>query len=253
MKPCAFTGQSLLDHTKGCLRIIEQLLKKNPTYTAVTARRLRTASEGRIVFEESEIEEIIKCAVLLHDVGKAYAYFQKNFDEKCRPRGKSGFPYHEMLSAIACYEYGNNLWALQDNDKTLLLVLSVLNHHHAFKKSLSEILFSQPFIGLLPKKLSNIVESQIYKDNNFENLLRAYDIPPEVLLITRNDVNSFHNWLKACFRDLSLYQHQWFKLYVLIMNPLLVADNLDAYYNRKNLKLSKSKRLFLEELRKVIE
>lgn len=253
VKPCAFTGQSLIDHVKGCIQIVDKFLEKNPAYTTVVTRRLRTASRGQINVDETKIKTIIKLAVLFHDVGKAHTYFQRNFDEQCQCRREVGFQHHEILSAVACYKYGSHTWNPCSNEEKLLLTLSVLNHHHAFKDAISKIVTSLPYIGALSKDLAKIAESQIYENGNLENFFRGYNIPIEAIKINHEDINNFQSWLCDYFRSISVNQHQWPKLYVLIMNPLLIADNIDACSKRKTFQINKSRKLFLEELKEMIK
>lgn len=253
MKPCAFIGQSLTDHLEGCFKVVDTFFEKNPTYANVVARRLRTASGGQINLNEDRIKTIIKLAVLFHDVGKAYGYFQRNFDERCQCKREIGFQHHEILSAVACYKYGRYNGNSLSNEEKLLLTLSVLNHHHAFKDAISKIVTSIPIIGTLLDDLAKIAESQIYENENLKSILKKYNIPVESVKISRQDINNFQNWLSDYIKRISVNQYQWPKLYVLIMNPLLIADNIDASSKREKLQISKSRKLFLEEIREMIK
>ncbi len=252
VKPCAFISQSLIDHLEGCIKIVDTFFEKNPTYANLVARRLRIASEGQINLKEDRIKTLIKLAVLLHDVGKAYKYFQRNFDDKCKCKRKVGFQHHEILSAVACYKYGSHNENSLSIKEKLLLTLSVLNHHHAFKDAISRIVTSLPLAGTLLGDLAKIAESQIYENENLENALKKYNIPIESVRISPQDINNFQSWLSNYFKRISVNQYQWPKLYVLIMNPLLIADNIDACSKRETLQISRSRRIFLEEIKEAI-
>ncbi len=254
VKPCAFIGQSLIDHVEGCIQIADRFLEKNPTYASVVSRRLRAASGGKINLNEDKIKKIIKIAVLFHDLGKAYMYFQRNFDEKCQCKKEVGFQHHEILSAVACYKYGEHNGNLSNEEK-LLLTLSVLNHHHAFKDAISKIVTALPYISTLLDDLTKIAKSQICENNNLK-ILEKYGTPIEAIKkaieISRQDINNFQTWLRDYFKRISMNQYHWPKLYVLIMNPLLIADNIDAY-SKRGLQVNKSRRKFLEELKEMIK
>lgn len=234
------------------MQIVDKYLEKNPTYASVVSRRLRIASEGKINLDEYKIKKIIKLAVLFHDLGKSYTYFQKNFDEKCHCRKEVGFQHHEILSAVSCYKYGNHNGNFLNSEEKLFLTLSVLNHHHAFKDAISKIVTALPYLSTLIGDLAKIAESQIYENGDLKDILKKYGIPIEAVKIGCQDINEFQTWLRDYFKRISMNQYHWPKLYVLIMNPLLIADNIDAC-SKRGLQVSKSRRMFLEELKEMIK
>jgi len=247
MKPCAFINHPLSDHIKGCKEILDSFLRKNKGYTVIAAKRLKIASRGKLSLKPEEVEELINLSVILHDIGKAHNYFQENFDENCGCRDKdAGFPYHELLSAGMCYKHIQTWTAENAHQKKLLLTLSIINHHHAFKDTLKKVFYidqSSSALSLLLK----IVKKGLYV-GNLQETLKAYGINIEDLSLTANDVENFITWMRKSQER----PNEWQKLYVLIMTPLIIADNLDAGKSRPTHHYPPSRTSFLNELKEAI-
>ncbi|MEM2156991.1 MAG: CRISPR-associated endonuclease Cas3'' [Candidatus Jordarchaeales archaeon] len=238
MKPCAFVGQPLTSHIEGCLSMLEAFTRKNQGYFEVASRRIRAALGERTV-EPEKVEEMARLAVLFHDVGKAYNYFQKRFDDNCSSN-RVGFQYHEVASAAMCYKFLSTQpkWASVEK---VLVVLSVLNHHHAMRnpfKMISE--------GDDRGKVLGIVKEG-FCEGDLPSTFEKFNVNLRGAVLRGEDVSSFYSWINGV-RKMNRVE-KWLKLYVLVMNPLIIADNLDA---RRRGEVNEVRRAFIEEIEEVV-
>jgi len=239
-KPCAFRDQSLREHTEGCLRVFEAFAEKNKDYFEVVSRRLNAALEmgGRV--KPEGVEEMAGLAILFHDVGKAYNHFQRWFDDSCACRkDKVAFQYHEVASAAMCYKFAEKHgW---EREEKALTVLSVLNHHHASRNPFREAFTGDEYIE---KKVHKIVGSG-FCEGDLPELFKTCGVHLSELVLNSSDVSGFFSWLGGGLR-----KHSWLKLYILVMYPLIIADNLDA--EQRGGIMSKSRKMFVRELKEVV-
>ena len=117
MKPCAFTNQTLVDHSIGSLNYAKMVMTSS--YIDVAKRRLEK-------FGIKVDDSLFELSVLLHDIGKAGEYYQEQFDDNCVSKSPS-FIYHEIGSAIFFY---NNI---DDESVKRLIALAELNHLNAIR------------------------------------------------------------------------------------------------------------------------
>ena len=112
-KPCAFEGQSLLDHMKG----VEEIVKRkfiSDGYDLVVNKRM-----GR-----SDGKDLVLLSSILHDIGKADERYQNQFDDECKAKvGKFSFKDHEVISSAYALKAG-----LDPH-----VAMAVLLHHHAMR------------------------------------------------------------------------------------------------------------------------
>lgn len=243
MKPCAFVGQPLSRHIEGCLGELEKFASKNQSYFEVASRRLRSALKKRREIEPKKVEEMVKLAILFHDVGKAYNYFQKWFNDECSSR-KPGFQHHEVVSAAMCHKFFSTQpeeeWS---NVEKALVVLSVLNHHHAFR---NPIKMTYARAEDVESKVSSIVREG-FCAGDLPSVFEKFDINLNGLVLNGHDVRMFYSWLKGV-RKIDGAK-MWLKLYVLVMNPLIIADNMNA---RERGGESEVKNAFIKEIEEVV-
>ncbi|MBS7287545.1 MAG: CRISPR-associated endonuclease Cas3'' [Candidatus Freyarchaeota archaeon] len=227
MKPCAFVGQPLSRHIEGCLEELKKFTYKNPTYFEVVSRRLRSALKGVTTQIENRVtgqrvEEMVRLAVLFHDVGKAYNYFQNRFDERCSSKSP-GFQYHEVVSAATCHKFFSTQpeeeWSSVEK---ALVVLSVLNHHHAFRNPIRIIHAGDE--DIMNRGVHYIREG--FCEGDLPSVFEKFNIRLNGLVLNSYDVQGFYSWLNGVRRMKGV--DRWLKLYVLVMNPLIIADNMNA-------------------------
>ncbi|MGC9113019.1 HD domain-containing protein [Acidilobus sp.] len=221
-KPCAFSGQSLVDHSASSYKMVASLLAGS--YPLVVARRLR-----RHGIEIEDPARILRVAVELHDVGKAGEHYQGQFDDECNPlHGKQpSFKYHEIGTAIFFY-YGLDL----DEKLRVLLALAELNHLNALR-GLPDFNFSRLPQGFSP----DMLKLSRYGKQLLNGLGYSYDVRD----YTADDY-------VRMMRGISSYVNQgYLKLYVLFLAPIIVGDNLDSAS-----RAPEEKRRFVEILRKEV-
>ncbi|MEM1867976.1 MAG: hypothetical protein QXY83_03940, partial [Thermosphaera sp.] len=89
--PYAFENHSLADHMFGCLALIEGFMRINRNYLNAAYTRLNRA--GLDVPKLETIEDMLRIGAVIHDLGKAYKYYQERLEKY-----GGGFEYHEILS-----------------------------------------------------------------------------------------------------------------------------------------------------------
>jgi len=242
--PYAFKNNPLVDHMTGCLRIVEKFLEINPNYLHVVGVRLMKA--GLNTAEPELIGTMIKLGVVIHDVGKAYRHYQERIE-----RYGGGFKYHEILSAVSCCKVLSNSLSLESQGLKILLLMAVLNHHQAFRESVPKILSDTYFV----KNVLHIAKGGLCDNvSNIEPALKTLGLTIEEVFA--KDYPEFKSLLEnvRCVLKLFLQRkfddnRRWLKLYSLLMFPIVLADNLDAYEKRSG----SSSRLVIEELRRAVE
>ena len=241
--PYAFKNHPLVDHMTGCLRIVEKFLEINPNYLHVVGVRLMKA--GLNTAEPELIGTMIKLGVVIHDVGKAYRHYQERIE-----RYGGGFKYHEILSAVSCCKVLSNSLSLESQGLKILLLMAVLNHHQAFRESVPKILSDTYFV----KNVLHIAKGGLCDNvSNIEPALKTLGLTIEEVFA--KDYPEFKSLLENVRRVLKLFlqrkfddNRRWLKLYSLLMFPIVLADNLDAYEKRSG----SSSRLVIEELRRAV-
>lgn len=242
--PYAYKDHSLADHILGCVKLIERFLEMNRNYPYMVHSRFVGA--GLDVPGLRTIEDMLKIGTLIHDMGKAYRYYQEKLE-----RYRGGFEHHEILSAVSCYKIlrDNNL--LENQKLKVLLLMSILNHHQALRESLMEILFgANSSIG----KVVEIARRGLCKSiSNLERVLTLFNLRLEEVF--PRDSTEFNSILHELRSTLNLFlrvrfdeNRRWIKLYSLIMLPIVLADNLDASEKRNG----SQSRLVIKELMKVM-
>ena len=229
MKPCAFTKQSLLDHSISSYEIASKLISNN--YYKVIVNRLNKVG---ISLKEEEVKELVKDAILLHDIGKTGEYYQEKFDDECNPKTSNpSFIYHEIGSALFFY------YDYDANEKVReLLALSAINHLNAIRG-----------IGDLSlNKLQGFQESMIHLKKYGSLILEKLK---EKGLITKNvkvEDYSFDEFSDMLYAFAKKSNYTYLKLYNLFLAPVMIGDNLDSSLVRLSDKKSRFVRLLEGEI-----
>lgn len=221
MKPCAFTNQTLTDHSIGSLKYARSIL--TPSYVSVVKKRLER-------FGVKVDERLLELSVLLHDIGKAGEYYQKQFDDNCVGSTPS-FIYHEIGSAIFFY------YNIDDERVRKLVALAELNHLNAIRDISS----------LSPRNFPKNFDIEMLKLEKYGRVLldslrdKGFDVNFEVRDYTFEDYNKM-------LTDLANSNEPYLKLYVFFLTPIIVGDNLDSSFARG----LDSRRRFIEILKKEV-
>jgi len=251
-KPCAFKNQSLTQHLKEVVEIAEKHLTLG--YIKTVTQKFKM---NNIDVEDKSLEEILPLTALFHDIGKAIEYYQQQFDEKCNNiYPKYSFYLHELFSAIYLRRYFSVVRKYSE-DLQYLSLLSVINHMHALRDypELRDLLHPTQKVAT---KIKNIFEKAFIKSNYID------DLKNDFASYTFLDIDSF---CKALNSKISLNEcralldkirdfensKSFSKLYVLILLPLVVSDNIAAYKSRKDDDEYRSKSLFIEELKQMVD
>ncbi|MEJ2771672.1 MULTISPECIES: CRISPR-associated endonuclease Cas3'' [unclassified Stygiolobus] len=221
MKPCAFTNQTLVDHSIGSLNYAKMVMTSS--YIDVAKRRLEK-------FGIKVDDSLFELSVLLHDIGKAGEYYQEQFDDNCVGKLPS-FIYHEIGSAIFFYDN------IDDERVKKLIALAELNHLNAIRgiSSLSE------------KKLPKGCDTRMLKLKRYGKVLldtlrdKGFNIHFHVRDYTFDDYNKM-------LRDIANSNEPYLKLYVFFLTPIIVGDNLDSHFARG----LGERRRFIEILKKEV-
>ena len=211
MKPCAYTKQPLLDHSIGSYEKAVKLI--SDSYYKVIVNRL---SKVGISLTVEEVKDLVKDAVLLHDIGKAGEQYQEKFDEECNPKTSNpSFIYHEIGSALFFYyDY--------DADKKVreLLALSAINHLNAIRGIGDFSLHNKPYgfqVSMIHlEKYGSLLLDELKEKNMISIDVKAKDYSLE----------QFSDMLYAFANKKSNYTY--LKLYNLFLAPVMIGDNLDS-------------------------
>jgi len=221
VKPCAFTNQTLADHSIGSLNYAKMVMTSS--YIEVAKRRLEK-------FGIKVDDSLFELSVLLHDIGKAGEYYQEQFDDNCVGKSPS-FIYHEIGSAIFFYDN------IDDERVKKLVALVELNHLNAIRgiSSLSE------------KKLPKGCDTRMLKLKRYGKVLldtlrdKGFNIHFHVRDYTFDDYNKM-------LRDIANSNEPYLKLCVFFLTPIIVGDNLDSHFARG----LGERRRFIEILKKEV-
>ena len=221
MKPCAFTNQTLADHSIGSLNYAKMVMTSS--YIEVAKRRLEK-------FGIKVDDSLFELSVLLHDIGKAGEYYQEQFDDNCVGKSPS-FIYHEIGSAIFFYDN------IDDERVKKLVALAELNHLNAIRgiSSLSE------------KKLPKGCDTRMLKLKRYGKVLldtlrdKGFNIHFHVRDYTFDDY-------RRMILDIANSNEPYLKLYVFFLTPIIVGDNLDSHFARG----LGERRRFIEILKKEV-
>jgi len=250
-KPCAFKNQSLTQHLKEVVEITEKYLTLG--YIKTIAQKFKM---NEIDAEEESLRELLLLTALFHDTGKAIEYYQQQFDERCNNiTPKYSFYLHELFSAIYLQRYFSAVRKYSE-DLRYLSLLSVINHMHALRDypELRKLLHPEQRVAT---NIKNMFEKAFVKSDYINVLKDAF------ASYTFLDVDCF---CKALNSKISLNEcrellsgirdfensKSFTKLYVLILFPLVVSDNIEAYKSRRDDDEHRSKHLFIEELKQMV-
>ncbi|QIW22821.1 CRISPR-associated endonuclease Cas3'' [Sulfolobus sp. S-194] len=197
-KPCAFTNQPLLDHSRGSLNAVKKIL--SDSYVQTARRRLEK-------FGIKVKKEDFELSVLLHDIGKAGEFYQTQFDDECSSRRTPSFLYHEIGSAIFFYRN------IEDERLKLLIALAELNHLNAIRS------VSQLNPNSFPKRFN----PGMIKLKKFGKVILE-ELGLENLSVGDYTFDDYHEMMGELVRENGSY----LKLYSLFLSPIIVGDNLDS-------------------------
>jgi len=227
LKPCAFTHQSLRDHSRGSSKIATQYC--GPNYLQTSVRRLRTA--GYCIIED-DLRKGIILATLLHDFGKALPRYQSQFDNKCNCICDTApaFYLHELFSVAIARRVCRGLRL--DDKLTFLITVAVLQHLHSMRS-----LGNSLSLGNLPNLLARFNAQDLALSAYKTELCAMFDEAASSLSLEMAAVPSWFedirkqevvDTVKNIVMQSRLQNCKWTKLYVLVLNPVIIGDNLDS-------------------------
>jgi CRISPR/Cas system-associated endonuclease Cas3-HD len=231
MIPYAREGQDLFSHLEGTARRIPSYLDEG-----VVCRRLNNLG---LELEPSSLRNLIGTSALLHDIGKGADTYQASFKRKgiYSAAQRVSFPFHELPSAIICLRLSNAL--NMPEEEGILAFLVILQHMCAVRDWLGDTIPEIPFqrwtFGICSEEINEFLRRQFGK---------AVGLDVEKGEVIK-EVSSINNRIRSP-------EMRWTKLYTLILAPIAVADNLDAYESGKD-DLSPGRKWFVEELKSLEE
>ncbi|MCY0860745.1 MAG: HD domain-containing protein [Sulfolobaceae archaeon] len=226
MKPCAFADQSLKDHAEGSVK--EMLSLFDDSYFKVVMRRLS------LKYSPDEMKSLVTFLTWVHDIGKAAEYYQRQFDDNCRPLRdkKTSFRFHELGGALFLFY---NDWS--DDMLKMFSVLSVLNHLNAMRglHNLRSNEVREEFLKL--ERYGKVFLSGLKYQNPFMNTYEVRDYKME-------ELQKMVNYLKSYSQSKRVNM----KGYVFLLVPIIIGDNLDSSKNREKDESFSSKSRFIQAL-----
>jgi CRISPR-associated endonuclease Cas3-HD len=220
------------------------MMKKmfDDNYFEVVSKRLNKAIE-RLNVTKEDVKNLVTFLTAFHDLGKAAELYQSQFDNDCNAlRKNTSFVFHELGGALF-------LWYNDWENQTLKVMstLTVLNHLNAIRNfnttrhKTSEVKDGHLKLkryggGLVQKLLSNEICNPFMKTYNVKDYTLAD--------------------LKDMFAEIDSYVVESrlnLKLYVLLLTPVIVGDNLDSTASREKDESYGSKSHFISSLLKEVE
>jgi CRISPR/Cas system-associated endonuclease Cas3-HD len=231
MIPYAREGQDLFTHLEGTAHRISSYLDEG-----VMCRRLNTLG---LELEPSSLRNLIRTSALLHDIGKGADAYQASFKREGihSAARRVSFRFHELPSAIICLRVSNAL-NMPEEEGTLAFLVT-LQHMCAIRDWLSDTIPEIPFQRWTFRICGGEINEFIRRQ--FGKAVRLDVEKGEVI----KEISSINNRIRS-------QEMRWAKLYTLILAPIAVADNLDAYELGKD-DLSPGRRWFVEELKSLEE
>ncbi|MCS7110118.1 MAG: CRISPR-associated endonuclease Cas3'' [Candidatus Caldarchaeum sp.] len=253
MKPCAFEHQSLTQHLISVTSKADAFVSRG--YIETLCTRLERAG---VAAEQDTVRKLVSVTAFFHDVGKAVKYYQERFDDGCVcVKGKCSFYLHELLSAVYVKRY---LLRSRDCDERLrtLAVLAVMNHMHALRDYASVRGQFGPEISGRPRHVIELFQKTWIERPHLDKILEAAEscrfLDIDVLRQTLSNEVEFGE-VQSLLGDAEREEENrrsYLKLYVLLLLPVVLGDNLDAVERRRNDEQSRSRKAFLDELRYLL-
>ncbi|MDW8074093.1 MAG: CRISPR-associated endonuclease Cas3'' [Nitrososphaerota archaeon] len=263
-KPCVYKGQSLIQHTEGVLSYVERALKSG--YHETVQRRLKAVG---IDAASEEIAWHIRVAGVLHDVGKAIEAYQARYSDNCVPlkERRAGFYLHEVFSAVYLKRIFDRLG--EKSDMIYLTLLAVLDHLHAMGRNLRNFkeafTFDKTHLGGKHREIQNDINNLIktggyisdkYIPNMANYISSRLGLNVELLSDTLAENISYAEIVELTEKISKVEEdstrRRKLKGYVLILLPIVIGDNLDAYENRPSDESTSSRAHFIEELKSAL-
>ncbi|MBW9141984.1 MAG: CRISPR-associated endonuclease Cas3'' [Candidatus Aramenus sp.] len=240
MKPCAFDKQELLSHALGSVEMMEKMFDDN--YFEVVSKRLNKAIEGLNVTKE-DVKNLVTFLTAFHDLGKAAELYQSQFDENCNAlRKNTSFVFHELGGALF-------LWYNDWENQTLKVMstLTVLNHLNAIRNfNTTRDKTSEVKNGHLKlKRYGEGLVDKLLRDKVSNPFMKTYNVKDYTLADLKNMFAGIANY--AVRSPLKI------KLYVLLLTPVIVGDNMDSTTSREKDESYGSKSHFISSLLKEVE
>ncbi|MCE4607819.1 MAG: CRISPR-associated endonuclease Cas3'' [Caldisphaeraceae archaeon] len=219
-RPCAFSGQSLLEHLEGSVNIAKSFVN-NYSYSKVVYSRIKPFIQG---LREEDVLNGIYSTVFLHDIGKAVERYQEPFDDSCNAKASFNFMHHEIFSSAIAYEVlsGNNGSSF---DELLgYVVLAIMMHHEAMRivnpneKIVERLKVTEERILGIEKLLEKMLA-----------LIPGIKVK-RVEFIDRKILDNFERWLGVVSntsKNIKM-ENRRLNLYTFFELPLIISDNLDS-------------------------
>ena len=231
MKPCAFSNQTLIGHSKGAVNKVEKIF--NNQYFIVASKRLSKVYD----IDWKQLKKLTIFLTAFHDMEKAAEYYQRQFDDECKPIGKTTtFIYHEIGGSVFLFK---NNW----NNEIIKFwsVLTIMNHLNAIR-------------GIHTISGVNLRKEMLYLKKYGEALINEFDRDMEGIIDGKLNVNDYEmrdfqlmvEWLKAFSMKKNIA-----KGYIFLLAPLIVGDNLDSNEQRSVDEGSKAKSRFIKSLEEM--
>ncbi len=225
--------ETMKDHLESIKLILDYLLRNYLTYVEKELWKLLNL-KLRI--------NMLYVIAALHDLGKSLPHYQVRLKERCTA------PYHELASVAL-------LRLLDLNDLVInngcldtlysLASLTILMHHHAMRP-----------LNYLISNVGNYLREALPDNLNYEiivdSVTKYLNICREVFGITlrisnkyinvrdlKKEIICFLNGLRKGYRGSKPKLNYVYKLSVIMVKPLLIADVIAASINRSCLKLSR--------------
>ncbi|MDG6996723.1 MAG: hypothetical protein JRN52_12445 [Nitrososphaerota archaeon] len=228
---------------------------ERPYYLQTSVSRLgRTGCS----MQTNELRLCIGLAAMLHDYGKALPKYQMQFHDNCVLDSKKSHPsfyLHELFSAIIALRVCKGLGL--SNPCTFLVSFPVLQHLHSMR-SVGNVLTHRN----LPHLMDGFDITDLALSKYSDELRLIFD---EISSLMELGVNSsakqtwFHDIRKEEPKELLDYfmgmssrkGERWLRLYVLVLNPVVIGDNLDSGEHRLT-EENQNRRAFTLELKTAI-
>ncbi len=235
----AFSGQQLTAHIDGTEKYAMSFADEQ--YCQIASQRIKISSSNEVTIPHNRLADMIRLVCILHDIGKADEQYQK---QVFRNKENASFFLHEVPSAVIANRLIQSAREKISEPERFLVLFSIIQHHLAMRtygraEKMMDIISKNRRRGWefeFNEEISQILSrTKFVHDKAKIGQLIEPVTPPE----TRDLVS----WL---YNIASSRNQPWTKLYVLVMNPLVVGDNTDAQKNRPAQQPSRFVRALME-------
>lgn len=256
--PCSFNRETLMQHSLSTIEYgVEKFFETQPAYPMLAAKKLTNYYQLEKRLTEARLMQTCITACYLHDAGKAANIYQVQFSDDCNCKKSPTFAFHEILSAFIVNHYLEKTADDEDQlNRTLraLTTLAVLNHMHAIRPYTNAHIVMSDMLCTLKNFIYKYGPSKgdplgFNLTNGNEYIDNAPSRIDKKMLATCLEKPIKPDELSRFLEKMDTETSRPNKLYILILAPIIIGDNLAASQRQEE---GDNRKWFKQELKELI-